>query len=64
MFVQSKANTIYGDKNGIAMEQRRNTQETLVQWENGRQQWVNTEDLKGTIRLVGNTLPEEDHFDA
>ena len=64
MFVQSKTNTIYGDKNGIAMEQRRNRQETLVQWENGRQQWVNTEDLKGTIRLVGNALQGEDYYDA
>jgi hypothetical protein len=62
MFVQSKTNTIYGDKNGIAMEQRRNKQETLVQWENGRQQWVATDDLKGTIRLVGNSLGGDEYY--
>ena len=64
MFVQSKTNTQYGDKNGIAMEQRRNSKETLVQWENGRQQWVDTEDLKGTIRLVGNATMVEDSHDV
>jgi len=64
MFVQSKSNTQFGDKNGIAMEQRRNGNETLVQWENGRQHWVDTEDLKGTIRLVGNTTVQDSFNDA
>ena len=54
MFVQSKASTQVKQKNGVAIEQRRGTRETLVQWENGAQRWVQTEDLAGTIRLIGN----------
>ena len=54
MFVQSKSTTFAKQRNGIAIEQRRNARETLVQWENGDQRWVETSDLSGTIRLVGN----------
>ena len=53
MFVQSKVETIHNHKNGVAIEQRRNRQVTLVQWENGRQQWVQTQELMGTVRLIG-----------
>ena len=54
MFVQSKATTHAKQKNGVAIEQRRNGNETLVQWENGDQRWVSTDDLSGTIRLISN----------
>ena len=52
MFVQSKATTFAEQKNGIAIRQRRGQSETLVQWQNGAQRWVSTDDLEGTIRLV------------
>jgi hypothetical protein len=52
MFVQSKDTTLYSDKNGMALKQRRGTQETLVQWQNGRRRWVNTTSLQGEIVLV------------
>jgi len=52
MFVQSKVNTTHKQKNGVAIRQRRASTETLVQWENGDQRWVNTDDLVGTIRLI------------
>ena len=55
MFVQSKTETLYDNKNGVALEQRRNGNETLVQWENGRQRWVPTSDLLGEVRLIGNS---------
>ena len=55
MFVQSKTETQFDNKNGLALEQRRNGSETLVQWENGRQHWVATTDLLGEVRLVGGT---------
>ena len=52
MFVQSKA-TMHGkEKNGLALRQRRGERETLVQWENGSQRWVDTDDLVGEIRLI------------
>mgnify|MGYP001404690945 CR=1 FL=1 len=54
MFVQSKATTLVKEKNGIALRQRRGERETLVQWENGAQRWVDTEDLLGDIRLIDN----------
>ena len=54
MFVQSRAETIHNHKNGMAIAQRRNRKETLVQWENGRRYWVETEDLQGEIVLIGN----------
>ena len=53
MFVESKSETVHGNKNGVALEQRRGSSETLVQWENGRRHWVATTDLKGEIRLIG-----------
>ncbi len=55
MFVQSKTTIHVKQKNGVALEQRRGHKETLVQWENGAQRWVNTDDLQGTIRLIGSS---------
>ncbi len=52
MFVQSKATTSHQEKNGMAMRQRRGGRETLVQWENGNQKWVDTSDLQGEIVLI------------
>ena len=52
MFVQSKVTTHHKQKNGVAIRQRRNKQETLVQWANGDQRWVDTEDLMGNIVLL------------
>jgi hypothetical protein len=54
MFVESKESTSQDIKNGVALEQRRNKQETLVAWASGIQQWVKTSTLKGTIRLGDN----------
>ncbi len=61
MFVQSKTTTLAKQKNGIAIEQRRGERETLVQWENGDTRWVQTEDLVGTIRLMGRHSTEYDY---
>jgi len=65
MFVQSRATTVTKQKNGLALRQRRAAQETLVQWENGDQRWVDTIDLVGTIRLIdentSESLPEWDN---
>lgn len=52
MFIQSKATTFAKQRNGLALRQRRAKKETLVQWENGDQRWVNTSDLVGEIRLI------------
>jgi hypothetical protein len=60
MFVQSKVTTSIKEKNGVAMRQRRGARETLVQWENGLQKWVDTEDLQGEIRLVDLESTEAD----
>jgi hypothetical protein len=61
MFVQSRAETNHDHKNGVALQQRRGNSETLVQWQNGRQRWVNTADLKGTIVLIGNDTNSDDY---
>lgn len=61
MFVQSKIETIHNHRNGLALQQRRNGQETLVQWENGAQRWVSTADLAGSVILVGESQAEELH---
>ena len=58
MFVQSKATTFAKEKNGLALRQRRGEKETLVQWENGDQRWVETSDLVGEIRLVAQNGAE------
>ena len=58
MFVQSKATTFAKEKNGLALRQRRGERETLVQWENGDQRWVETSDLVGEIRLVAKNDTE------
>ncbi len=52
MFIQSKATTFAKQRNGLALRQRRAKKETLVQWENGDQRWVETSDLVGEIRLI------------
>ena len=52
MFVQSKSTTFAKQRNGLALRQRRAKKETLVQWENGDQRWVDTSDLVGEIRLI------------
>ncbi len=52
MFVQSKAATFAKHKNGLAIEQRRGGKETLVQWANGDQRWVQTNDLQGSIQIL------------
>ena len=56
MFVESNTETHHAHKNGLAIRQRRGNQETLVQWENGRQHWVATADLKNpeAIRVIGS----------
>ena len=63
MFVQSKAGTNFKQKNGVALRQRRAQRETLVQWENGAQRWVETSDLAGTIRLI-DTGAESEVYDV
>jgi|2_EtaG_2_1085320.scaffolds.fasta_scaffold02392_6 hypothetical protein len=55
MFVQSKTTTTHAHKNGLAIEQRRGTKETLVQWENGSQRWESTSDLQGEVVLIGHS---------
>ena len=54
MFVESKESTNQNIKNGVALEQRRGRNETLVAWASGIQQWVKTDSLKGKIRLGGH----------
>ena len=56
MFIQSKAATTSAHKNGLALEQRRGGQETLIQWPNGDQQGCSTGDLDfvgSDITLIG-----------
>ena len=52
---------VHEHKNGVAIHQRRNGKETLVQWENGNQRWVETEDLQGTVRLIGSESVHEEY---
>ena len=61
MFVQSKATTQFGQKNGVAIRQRRNKKETLVQWSSGENRWINTDDLQGTVRLLDSGYGVEYH---
>ena len=61
MFVQSKVETVHNNKNGVAIQQRKGGQETLVQWENGRQHWVLTNDLQGTVVLIGEGAKHSDY---
>ena len=61
MFVQSKVETVHNNKNGVAIQQRKGGQETLVQWENGRQHWVQTNDLQGTVKLIGEGATHSDY---
>jgi len=63
MFIQSKTTTTHAHKNGLAIEQRRGTKETLVQWENGAQRWESTSDLQGEVVLIGHTM-DNDPTDA
>ena len=61
MFVQSKVETIHNNKNGVAIQQRRGGSETLVKWESGRQHWVQTSDLQGTVKLIGEGASHHDY---
>lgn len=61
MFVQSKVETVHNNKNGVAIQQRRGGNETLVQWENGRQHWVQTTDLQGEVKLIGEGATHSDY---
>ena len=68
MFVQSKITTNPKHTNGLAIEQRLGTRETLVQWSNGDVRWVATSELAGAVRLIGNstdieTRPEFANYD-
>ena len=60
MFVQSALTTNHKHKNGVAIRQRRGHSETLVQWQNGAQRWVDTSELQGTVRLIGGQGSEFD----
>ena len=62
MFVQSKVGTVHKQRNGVAIRQRRGESETLVQWENGQQRWIETSDLSGTIRII-DLGPSEESYD-
>jgi hypothetical protein len=56
MFIESKATTNHRHKNGLALEQRRAGKETLIQWSNGDQQWLDTRDLDfqgSSMTLIG-----------
>ena len=64
MFVQSKAATFSKHKNGLAITQRQGGRETLVQWANGDRRWVLTQDLAGSINLMGNLVDEEGLYDV
>ena len=52
MLVQSNGTTQHRHKNGLCIAQRRAGKETLVQWSNGDQRWVDTDDLVGKIVLI------------
>jgi len=60
MFVNSNATSDYRHKNGLCLAQRRSGNETLVQWSNGDQRWVPTQELDGKIVLVA---PENEYTD-
>ena len=62
MFVQSKSTIHPKHVNGMALKQRRASQETLVQWSNGDRQWVETEELKGDIVLIGSNQYDEELY--
>lgn len=61
MFVQSKGTINAKHVNGVAIEQRRGHSETLVQWSNGDCRWIDTDELAGTVRLIGSDS-REDYF--
>ena len=58
MFVQSHSTTRQEHKNGLCVAQRRGGRETLVQWQNGDQQWCPTGDLEGNVVLVSPNYGE------
>jgi len=60
MIVQSKAVTNSAHKNGLCLQQRRGGRETLVQWQNGDQFWIQSHDIEGRIVLVGGTSYDEE----
>ena len=53
MLVQTQATTNHRHKDGLCLQQRRGGKETLVQWSNGDQRWMHTQDIQGKIVLVG-----------
>lgn len=62
MFVNSNSGSDYRHKNGLCIAQRRGGTETLVQWQNGDQRWLPTNDLDGKVILVDPTQGE--HHDG
>ena len=64
MFVQSKVGTNFKQKNGVAIRQRRGARETLVQWQNGDQRWVDTTDLLGDVVLIGSADSTEEYYSS
>lgn len=64
MFVQSHTTTRQEHKNGLCIAQRRGGNETLVQWQNGDQHWLDTKDIDGKVTLVNpnHTAQEIDYF--
>jgi len=58
MFVQSKVGIHFQQRNGVAIRRRRGEQETLVQWQNGDQRWIQTTDLIGTVRIIGSYVQD------
>jgi len=61
MFVNSNSTSDYRHKNGLCIAQRRAGKETLVQWSNGDQRWIHTEDLQGSVILLDPNRTESDH---
>ncbi len=64
MFVQSHTTTRQEHKNGLCIAQRRGGNETLVQWQNGDQRWVDTAELDGKVMLVSpnHTTQEIEYY--
>ena len=63
MFVNQNSSSDYRHKNGLCIAQRKGGHETLVQWQNGDQRWIATNDLQGKIVLVDTARNGEDYSD-
>jgi len=59
MFVNQSSSSDFRHKNGLCISQRRGGKETLVQWQNGDQRWIETNDLLGEVVLIGNDGPTD-----